>query len=74
MSASTTHRARITGPIAFETGVGDRQHIPLGPCVVEGLDDQSFDIIWGQYGQKTASLPLEAMQSARDQGHLVLLD
>ena len=74
MSASTSHRARITGPIAYETGVGDRQHIPLGLCVVEGLDDQSFDIIWGQYGQKSASLAQEAMQSARDQGHLVLLD
>jgi hypothetical protein len=74
MPHCSTHRARITGPIAFNTGVGDTQHIPLGPCVIEGQADASVDIIWGQYGQKSASLPLEAMQSAKDQGHLVLLD
>jgi hypothetical protein len=54
--------------------VGDRQHIPLGPCVIEGQGSESVDVIWGQHGQKSASLPMEAMQSAHDQGNLVLLD
>ncbi len=74
MPFSSTHRARITGPIPYETGIGDRQHIPLGPCMIEGQADQSVDVIWGQYGQKSASLPIDAMQSACDQGNLVLLD
>lgn len=74
MSFSTTHRVRITGPIAYETGVGDRQHIPLGTCTMEEQQDQSINVIWGLYGQKLASLPLEAMQSAKEQGNLVLLD
>jgi hypothetical protein len=74
MPFSTTHRARITGPIPYETGVGDRQHIPLGPCVIEGQAGESVDVIWGQHGQKSASLPMADMQSAKDQGNLVLLD
>jgi hypothetical protein len=74
MPFSTTHRARITGPISYEAGIGDRQHIPLGPCVIEGQGGESVDVIWGHYGQKSASLPVQAMQSAREQGNLVLLD
>jgi hypothetical protein len=74
MPFTTTHRARITGPIAYDTGVGDRQHLPLGPCLIEDQPDQSVDVIWGQYGQKSASLPIETMQSAKDLGNLVLLD
>ena len=74
MPFTSSHRARIIGPIAYQTGVGDRQHLPLGPCLIEGQSDHSFDVIWGQYGQKSASLPQEAIQTAREQGHLVLLD
>jgi hypothetical protein len=74
MPITTTHRARVTGPIAYETGAGERQHIPLGPCLIEGQGDQSVDVIWGQYGQKSASLPMADMQSAANQGNLVLLD
>jgi hypothetical protein len=74
MPSSTTHRARVTGPIPYHTGVGDRQHIPLGACLIEQQDEKSIAIIWGAYGQKCASLPLEAMQSAQTQGNLVLLD
>jgi hypothetical protein len=74
MPFTTTHRARITGPVAYQAGMGDRQHIPLGPCVIEGQGGGSVDVIWGQYGQKSASLPVAALQGAKDQGNLVLLD
>jgi hypothetical protein len=74
MTFTTTHRARVTGPVPFDTGIGDRQHIPLGACLIERQNEKSIDIIWGAYGQKSASLPMEALQSAQDQGNLVLLD
>jgi hypothetical protein len=74
MSFSSTHCARITGPIPYETAVGGRQHIPLGPCVIEGKAGECVDVIWGRHGQKSASLPMADMQSAREQGNLVLLD
>jgi hypothetical protein len=74
MPLSTPHRARITGPVPYETGIGDRQHIPLGTCEIEPQGEHSIDIFWGRYGQECASLPLAALQSARDQGNLVLLD
>jgi hypothetical protein len=70
----TTRRARIVGPVAYRAGSGRRQHIPIGPCLVEGLGGRSIDIVWGARGQSSVALPVEEIQAARDQGHLVLLD
>lgn len=70
----TTHCARITGPIAYPAGDGRKQNIPLGPCLVEGIGGPSIDIIWGERGQSSAALPIEAIQAAQADGHLVLLD
>ncbi len=70
----TTRRARITGPIAYRVRSGREQHIPMGPCLVEGLGRQFTDIIWGARGQRCVALPLEKVQAAQSQGHLVLID
>jgi hypothetical protein len=70
----TTHRARITGPVAYLSGNGRKQNIPIGPCLVEILGGQSIDIIWGTRGQSSVALPIEAIEAAQDHGHLVLLD
>lgn len=74
MVAPTTRRARIAGPVPYLSGSGRRQNIPLGPCMVEQLAGRSIDIIWGARGQSSVALPIEEIQAARDQGHLVLLD
>ncbi len=71
---ATTHRARITGPIAYLSGSGRKQNIPIGPCLVERLGGRSIDIIWGTRGQSSVALPVEEIEAAQDQGHLVLLD
>jgi hypothetical protein len=70
----TTHRGRITGPIAYRLSGGRELHIPMGPCLVEGLGRQSIDIIWGAQGQRCVALPLEDVQAAHSQGNLVLID
>jgi len=70
----TTHLARITGPVAYVSGSGRKQHIPIGPCLVEGLGAHSSDIIWGTRGQRCATLRLEAIEAAKGAGHLVLID
>ena len=70
----TTQSARITGPVAYKADDGHAHTIPLGPCLVERLDDRLVDIIWGPDGQRSAALPLEDVESAEQQGHLVLLD
>ncbi len=72
--ARTTHSARITGPVPYLAGEGRRRNIPLGPCLVEEGDGPLVDIVWGASGQNSAALPVEAMASAKDNGHLVLLD
>lgn len=69
-----THRARITGPISYQTGSGRKQNIPIGPCLVESLGGQEIDIIWGTRGQSCVALPIEEIEAAQDHGHLVLLD
>ena len=70
----TTHRARITGPVSYQSGSGRRQNIPIGPCLVEHLAGRSIDIIWGSRGQSSVALPIDEIEAAQDHGHLVLLD
>ncbi len=69
-----THRARITGPVTYQSGSGRKQHIPIGPCLVEGSGGQLIDIIWGARGQSSVALPVEEIEAAQTHGHLVLLD
>lgn len=70
---STTRNGRITGPVTYESADGARQHIPLGPCLLQRHDNRLVDIVWGLNGQKSAALPVETVQSARQQGNLMLL-
>lgn len=70
----TTHHARIIGPVSYHAGSGRKQHIPIGPCLVEKIGGRSIDIIWGARGQSSVALPIEAIEAAQDHGHLVLLD
>jgi hypothetical protein len=71
--STTTRNGRITGPVTYEGANGDRQHIPLGPCLLQRHGERSVDIVWGMNGQKSAALPVETVQSARQQGNLMLL-
>ena len=71
---TTTHSARITGPVVYLGKSGRQLNIPLGPCLVEQGDGPLVDIVWGAQGQNSAALPIEEMTSAEDSGHLVLLD
>jgi hypothetical protein len=70
---STTRNARITGAVTYQSAEGDMRHIPLGPCLLQRHDHQSVDIVWGLHGQKSTALPVETVQSARQQGNLLLL-
>lgn len=70
----TTHSARIVGPIQYLKNDGKTAAIPLGPCMIEQLNDHSFDIVWGARGQSSAALEFEAIRSAAEIGSLVLLD
>lgn len=69
-----TQSARITGPVRYKAEDGQSHDIPLGPCLVEQLDDRLIDIIWGANGQRSAMLPVEEVESARELGNLLLLD
>ena len=73
-STMSTQSARITGPITYKSVGGRAQKIPLGPCLIERLDDRLIDIIWGADGQRSTALPLEEVESAEQHGNLVLLD
>jgi hypothetical protein len=72
--AITTHSARITGPVLYTATGGKRSHIPLGPCLVEQIDGQLVDIVWGARGQSSAAMPVEDVAAATDFGNLILLD
>jgi len=72
--AHTTHCGRITGPVNYPGAGGRQAFIPLGPCLVEQLDGRLVDIYWGETGDETAALTFEALESAEDHGHLIVLD
>lgn len=72
--AITTHSARITGPVSYLAESGQCQQIPMGPCLIESEGGQSVDIIWGEQGQSSAAVPVEAVTAAQATGTLVLLD
>ena len=68
------HSARIIGPIRYIKDGGKTGTIPIGPCLIEQVDDRSFDIVWGARGQSSAALRAEDVRAAADVGSLVLLD
>lgn len=72
--AMTTKSARITGPVSYRAANGHEHRIPLGPCLIERLDDHRIDVIWGPEGQRSAALPVEDVDAARQQGNLMLID
>jgi len=71
---STTHLARVTARIPFPAGSERKQSIPIGPCLIERLDDQSAEIIWGTHGQSSVVLPFDDIKAAQNTGHLMFLD
>ncbi len=70
----TTSFARITGPVSYRADTGRKQNIPIGPCLLESIDGQSVDVIWGAQGQRSVALPIDEIEAAKQHGHLVLLD
>ena len=70
----TSHSARITQPVPYQTASGRKGNIPVGPCLVEQVDKHLVDIIWGPRGQSSAKLAVEQIKAAADDGRLVLLD
>ncbi len=70
----STHSARLVGPLPYEKPDGKAGHIPVGPCLIEQIDDRLVAIIWGAQGQSSAALPVEDVAAAADTGTLVLLD
>ena len=64
---------RIVGPVPYVQAGGKPANIPLGPCLVEPIDDQRVDVIWGTSGQRSAVLSIHDLKAATSSGHLVLL-
>ena len=69
-----THSARITDPIRVVANDGRAQTIPPGPCLVEELEGDLVDIVWGLAGEKSLVMPTTQAESAEREGKLVLLD
>ena len=70
----TTYSARITGPLHYTTSSGKQVDVPLGPCLIEQLDGQRVDIVWGSSGEKSAELAFKELEAAEECGNLVVLD
>ena len=73
-SSHPTHTARVMGPITFVAPNGRKRTIPVGPCLIEELEGDRFDLVWGRAGEKSAVLPSSETERAAREGRLVLLD
>ena len=72
--STITHTARVTGPVRYVTPEGKTDVLPLGPCLIEQVDPQHADIVWGQSGEECAAVPMKVVETAEINGDLVLLD
>lgn len=70
----STHSARVTNPITFVAPNGRKRTIPIGPCLIEELDGDRVDLVWGPAGERSAVLPTTEAERAEREGKLVLLD
>lgn len=73
-TAFSTRTARVTDPITFVAANGRKRTIPVGPCLIEELDGDLVDLVWGPAGEKSAVLPATEAERAERDGKLVLLD
>lgn len=70
----TLCNGRIVGPVPYIKDGGKPVNIPLGPCLIEPIDSQRVDVIWGASGQLSAILSIKDLETATSSGHLVLLE
>jgi hypothetical protein len=64
---------RIIGPAHVVDFGGERMSIPDGPCLLEQIDGDRVDLIWGESGQHSVVLSKVALEAAAASGHLLLL-
>ncbi len=69
-----THSARVTGPLTIVARDGQPQTIPAGPCLIEELEGDLVDLVWGRAGEKSVVVPTAEVESAERDGKLVMLD
>jgi hypothetical protein len=69
-----THSARVTGPLRIVAHDGHPRTIPVGPCLIEELDGDLVDLVWGRAGEKSVVVPTVEVESAEREGKLVMLD
>jgi hypothetical protein len=69
-----TRTAKVTTPIEYAKPNGKTGYIPIGPCLIELVNDDCIDVVWGARGQISTTLPNEQVVSAAKRGDLVFLD
>jgi hypothetical protein len=70
----STRSAKVVAPISYEKDNGKMGLIPKGPCLIEKIDDDRIDVVWGAQGQSSTVLKTEDILSATTNGKLIFLD
>lgn len=69
-----TRNARLTAPMPFQNSDGTTDVVPSGACMIEQLDDDHVDLIWGMDGECAIRLSVTEVKAAADGGLLVLVE
>lgn len=75
MSTSlTTRPVRVVGAIAYMAANGELATIPVGPALIQPVNAQLAEIVWGAEGENSATLPITRLEAAALEGALVAVD
>jgi hypothetical protein len=69
-----THSARVIGPLRVVAHDCQALTIPVCPCLIEELDGDMVDLVWGRAGEKSVVVPTVEVERAERDGKLVRLD
>lgn len=69
-----TRSVRVVGPIDYIAADGQPARIPLGPALVEAVNPQLAEIVWGPEAENSATLPITRLEAAALEGALVAVD
>jgi hypothetical protein len=70
----STRSARVIAPISYEKSNGKKGTIPPGPCLIEQIDEDHIDVVWGDKGQRSTMMNTHEIATAATDGSLIFLD
>jgi hypothetical protein len=74
MDLAGTRSVRIVGPIHYTAADGHDTLIPMGAAILEAVNPQLAELVWGEDGENAVTLPMTQLEQAVLEGALIAAD